>query len=112
MYCYAFLAFATIRIVLEKGGFEMDATATTIAAQDAPETRFRRPLLSGFVSERDFADQIGKSLRTVREWRKQGRGPRTVKLGNLVFYRRSAIENWLREIEVDPAQPQRRRARR
>ncbi len=52
-----------------------------------------------FLSEREFATLIGKSLRTVRRWHVERRGPTRTRLGRSVFYSRKAIENFLRRLE-------------
>ncbi len=51
------------------------------------------------VSEREFANLVGKSLRTVRRWQIERRGPRRTVLGRSVFYSRQAIEDFLRQHE-------------
>ena len=48
------------------------------------------------ISEQEFADLIGKSLRTLRRWHVERRGPSRTLLGRSVFYSRKAIENFLR----------------
>jgi Helix-turn-helix domain len=40
---------------------------------------------------------------TMTAWRCAGRGPRYVKIGRRVFYRESALRDWLRVQERDPA---------
>ena len=52
-----------------------------------------------FLSEREFATLIGKSLRTVRRWHVERRGPTRTQLGRSVFYSKKAIENFLRRHE-------------
>ncbi len=49
-----------------------------------------------FLSAREFATLIGKSLRTVRRWHVERSGPARTQLGRSVFYSRKAIENFLR----------------
>ena len=58
-----------------------------------------------FLSEREFATLIGKSLRTVRRWHVERRGPIRTLLGRSVFYSRKAIENFLRRQEQREEQP-------
>ncbi len=52
-----------------------------------------------FLSEREFATLIGKSLRTVRRWHVERRGPTRTRLGRSVFYSRKAIVNFLQHQE-------------
>ena len=58
-----------------------------------------------FLSEREFATLIGKSLRTVRRWHVERRGPIRTLLGRSVFYSRKAIETFLRRQEQREEQP-------
>ena len=55
-----------------------------------------------FLSEQEFATLIGKSLRTIRRWHVERRGPARTRLGRSVFYSRKAIENFLRHQEQAP----------
>jgi hypothetical protein len=48
------------------------------------------------VSQTEFAKSIGHSPRTVQRWRTTGEGPAYIKLAKKIFYRRSAIQTWLR----------------
>lgn len=54
---------------------------------------------SDFISEREFAGLIGKSLRTIRRWQTERRGPRRTRLGKSVFFSRAAIERFLSDRE-------------
>ena len=47
------------------------------------------------VTEREFAERIGKSLPTTRRWRRSGDSPHYMTLGNTIFYRGAAINDWL-----------------
>ncbi len=50
---------------------------------------------SDLLSERELAHLLGKSLRTIRRWSVERRGPRKVKLGKSVFYRRESLLAWI-----------------
>lgn len=50
---------------------------------------------SDLLSERELARLLGKSLRTIRRWSVERRGPRKVKLGKSVFYRRESLLRWI-----------------
>ncbi len=50
---------------------------------------------SDLLSERELARLLGKSLRTIRRWSVERRGPRKVKLGKSVFYRRESLLRWM-----------------
>jgi len=47
------------------------------------------------VTEREFAERIGRSLPTTRRWRRSGDTPHFIKLGNAIFYRGADINEWL-----------------
>lgn len=58
--------------------------------------------LKDLLTEREYAEQRGVSLRTVQRERQLGVSPAYVKLGRATYYRRAAIEAWLRAKEVTP----------
>lgn len=41
------------------------------------------------------AQCLGVSVVTLRRWRREGRGPKFIKEGRQVLYRRSTITDWL-----------------
>jgi len=51
------------------------------------------------ISEYQLASSLGVSLRTVRRWHTERRGPRRVKLGRGVYYRRETVLKWIAERE-------------
>ena len=55
------------------------------------------------ISEQALAHIFGKSLRTIRRWHVERRGPRRTRLGKTIFYRRDSVLRWLGEQE-EPAQ--------
>jgi hypothetical protein len=55
------------------------------------------------MTEREFGDFFGQtSLRTLRRWRQEGRGPAYIKVGRKVMYRPSDIQAWLDGLKIDP----------
>lgn len=44
---------------------------------------------------RELAHHLGVSVETVRWWRKQGTGPRAIKVGRRVFYSDHDVRQWL-----------------
>jgi hypothetical protein len=56
-------------------------------------------LLADYLSEKRFAREIGHTVRAVRSWRSQRRGPPFTKIGKAVFYKISAVEVWLKTLE-------------
>lgn len=54
------------------------------------------------LKSREAARMIGVSPRTLAKWRHKGVGPQCVRLGyNLVVYRLSDIDAWIRERGVE-----------
>jgi hypothetical protein len=51
------------------------------------------------ISETDYAEQRGVSIRSVQRERAQRVGPPFIKVGRKVYYRPAAIEAWLMSIE-------------
>lgn len=50
-----------------------------------------------------LAEEIAIPIRTLYQWRYQGKGPRSMKLGRHVRYRRSDIKAWLEAQASEPA---------
>jgi predicted DNA-binding transcriptional regulator AlpA len=55
------------------------------------------------LSERDFARLFSRSLRTVRRWHVERRGPRRTVIGRSRYYSRRSIEAWLQRQTEDAA---------
>lgn len=51
--------------------------------------------LQGYVKEHDLALQVGRTVSTLREWRRKGYGPSARKLGKLVVYRQEDVEKFM-----------------
>jgi predicted DNA-binding transcriptional regulator AlpA len=47
------------------------------------------------LTEADVARQIGVSVGGLRKWRRQGTGPKFMRLGRLVRYSVGELETWL-----------------
>jgi excisionase family DNA binding protein len=48
------------------------------------------------------ADWLGKPKNTLYAWHSRGKGPRAIRVGNTLRYRRSEVERWLDD-HTDPA---------
>jgi excisionase family DNA binding protein len=60
----------------------------------------RRPTSRGhmtdkLLTQRQLADELEVSLRTLERWRQQGTGPAFIRVGRSPRYRRSDIDAWL-----------------
>jgi predicted DNA-binding transcriptional regulator AlpA len=69
-------------------------------------------LLSGWISRADLAQQLGVSEDTLRRWDAARTGPPCIRAGRKIFYRRSAVLEWMEEREVAGHRRGRRGARR
>ncbi|MBM7080873.1 MULTISPECIES: helix-turn-helix transcriptional regulator [Micromonospora] len=43
----------------------------------------------------DLAAWLGKPKNTLYAWHSRGKGPRAIRVGNTLRYRRSEVERWL-----------------
>lgn len=64
-------------------------------------------VLSDFLTEEQCAKMLGRSVRTLRTYRRQGTGPAFTRIGSQVRYRVEAIREWLIANEVKPKQKRR-----
>jgi hypothetical protein len=55
-----------------------------------------------YLPEAKLAEELDSHPRTVKRWRELGDGPPHVRIGNSVFYRRAAVEQWLLDQEQNP----------
>ena len=47
------------------------------------------------MTPREVADYLRVELQTLHYWRHERRGPRTMRVGKLLRYRRSDVDAWL-----------------
>ena len=59
--------------------------------------------LADYDSEEKTAEGLGVCLRTLRNWRRDKRGPPVTFVGNRPYYFRPSIEKWLRQQEQSAA---------
>jgi hypothetical protein len=62
----------------------------------------------GFITEAEQAKRIGKTIRTLQLWRKQGIGPAWTKAGNTVLYGENSAADWLKANEQTPVRERRK----
>ena len=53
------------------------------------------------LTPQQVARWLGKPLATLYAWRSRGQGPRGIRVGNALRYRRSEVEQWLDQ-HTDP----------
>ena len=62
-------------------------------------------LLSGYLTEREMAAQLGISRRTLRQWRAVEAGPPRTIIGRKIYYRADAAADWLRSRQEAAGDP-------
>lgn len=65
-------------------------------------------VLADFLTEAQCAKVLGRTIRTLRTYRRKGTGPAYTHIGAQVRYRVEAIREWLVSNEVKPARSKRR----
>lgn len=66
------------------------ARITTLLLKEAEVGAF-----TGFIKERDLANELGLTVWALRAWRKRNYGPAFGKVGRAVVYRRTDVEEFL-----------------
>ena len=70
------------------------------------------PLFDGLLTEAEAGRHVGKSAYTMRKLRREGRGPRYMRVGASVRYRLEDLREWLDACLVDPAAEAQERRRK
>lgn len=60
-----------------------------------PASHTGHTIPSPLMSAQDAAAYLQLQVRTLANWRVLGKGPRFVRSGSRVFYRQSALDDWL-----------------
>ena len=55
------------------------------------------------LTEQQVAERLNCTKSALRRWRREGRGPRFVKIGRLVRYRQADVEDFIERSTVDLA---------
>lgn len=77
----------------------------TMAIAETPSIR------SALLDPQQLAAELGICKRTLDRWREKRRGPPRVVVGRKIFFRREAVEAWLRANEEKPEPAVARRGR-
>jgi hypothetical protein len=80
--------------------------ASTETLTEAPARPQR--LLADYFTEPQLADEIDRTTRTLRHWRKNRVGPPWTEIGGTVVYRCEAVRKWLLEQERQPVRSRQR----
>ena len=63
-------------------------------------------ILSEYLTKEELAAQLNRSTRSVDRWALTGDGPPCVRIGRRTLYRRAAVVEWLRGLEIRPGRLQ------
>jgi hypothetical protein len=66
------------------------------------ETGTENSILSEYLTKAELAAQLNRSTRSVDRWALTGDGPPCVRMGRRSLYRRAAVVEWLRGLEITP----------
>ena len=64
------------------------------------EENVQAGIFDGYLSEREFADEVGRCVRTLRRWHSLRQGPARTSVGKAIYYRRDAVAEWLASLEL------------
>ena len=63
-----------------------------------PKVTSRR-FLGDFLTEKELAAEIGRSIRHLKRWRAQGLGPPYTRIGRTPLYHVESVRQWLKSSE-------------
>jgi hypothetical protein len=66
------------------------------APEEAPDN-----MLDGYLTEHEFAEQIGRKLRTIRRWRALKEGPPWHRIGRQTYYKKTTLRAWFDGLEQE-----------
>ncbi len=58
-------------------------------------------MASEFYSPQELADYLDYPLATIRKWRAEGTGPKAIRLGRRLRYRKAEVERWIQSHESE-----------
>ena len=59
------------------------------------------PVMDDLMSEEELAAEIGRGVRTLARWRALGEGPKFLRIGRELRYRRESVRAWILGLEQD-----------
>lgn len=54
-------------------------------------------LLDDYLDEKQVAQQLRVSVRTVKRWRREGDGPKFVQVGRKLYASKAGVRKWLED---------------
>jgi excisionase family DNA binding protein len=75
-----------------------------VSAEQAPSAAvYNRCVGELLMTEAEVAEYLRVTVRTLATWRAEGRGPRPLRVGRGIRYRRSDVDAWLERQAEEPA---------
>lgn len=68
-------------------------------------------ILGEYLTKAELAAQLHRSIRSVDRWALNGDGPPCVRIGRRSLYRRAAVVEWLRGLDITPGRIGRKQRR-
>jgi predicted DNA-binding transcriptional regulator AlpA len=75
---------------MEVRGMKLKLLVSVVTVKADADNQFEE-----LIPEVQLAAEVGVVDRTVREWRERATGPDYIRIGRSIFYRRSAIAEWI-----------------
>ncbi len=72
-----------------------DALPSITPKQESPKMSPSTLDPSALLNEKEAARLLAMSFRTLQSWRSEGKGPRYLKLGRSIRYRRGDLLTWI-----------------
>ncbi|WP_423961759.1 helix-turn-helix transcriptional regulator [Candidatus Binatus sp.] len=83
-----------------------------IQSSESEESDRLSSILAGYLTQKDLAQALGVSERTIARWHHFREGPPRVEFGRKVFYRLESVSAWIASCErPEPRAGRTRRAR-
>jgi excisionase family DNA binding protein len=76
----------------------------TVINHDSHREAIQGVRMDELMTIKEFADYVRRPVATVYQWNSRGEGPRYIKRGRMVLYRRADVDVWLSEGYVNPAE--------
>lgn len=68
-------------------------------------------LLEDYLTELEFAHQVGRGIRTIQRWRQLRIGPPVTQIGKSVYIRVDSARQWILAQELEPVRAPKKRRR-
>lgn len=77
----------------------MIMTTATDPEKSMPSETQRSSVLDGWLTRKQLSDEIDVAVDTLARWASDGIGPKFIRVGAKVYYRREAVRSWMQDLE-------------